>query len=462
MEFSEEKYDKMIADLFSRVASFQNVGSSAYKPGTERMEFFDSLLGQPHRAYRTIHIAGTNGKGSTSNMIASALGACGMRVGLFTSPHILDFRERMRIFDGSLRLIPRVDVWNFVQKWSDTFSHLDLSFFEITTAMAFWWFEKEKVDVAVIETGLGGRLDSTNIISPVLSVITNIGLDHCDLLGNTLGEIAFEKAGIIKPGVPVVIGESHLETDTIFERKVLYSNASSMQGFFTDKTRALQYLSFADKQDAIHPELFGNLDLKGEYQKKNLQTVMVALRRIEELSEAAFGRRLSLCDDACVQDAICHTAERMGFHGRWEQVCDSPRTICDIGHNEHGLRNNFKQLEDMLTSGKTDRLIIVYGSVADKDVDASISHFPSGAQYIFTQAQSKRALPAGKIYEKYLASGRDASKALVVEKLAEAVKQARKMAEGAFSPLIYIGGSTFVVSEALASCQELNRLCHME
>ena len=456
MEFSEENYDKMIAGLFSRVASFQNVGSSAYKPGTERMETFDRLLGQPHRQYRTIHIAGTNGKGSTSNMIASALGASGMRVGLFTSPHIIDFRERMRIFDGnacggksSLQLIPREAVWDFVQKWSETFMRLDLSFFEITTAMAFWWFANEKIDVAVIETGLGGRLDSTNIISPVLSVITNIGLDHCDLLGNTLGEIAFEKAGIIKPGVPVVIGESHIETDPIFERKVLYSNASGLQGFFADKSRALQYLTFADKQEALHPELFGRLDLKGEYQKKNLQTVMVTLRALEEISGAVFGQKLTLCENGGVLDAICHTAERMAFHGRWEQVCDSPRTICDIGHNEHGLRNNFRQLEDMLASGATDRLIIVYGSVADKDVDASIAHFPEGAEYVFTQAGSKRAMSAEKIYEKYLASGRDASKARVVNSVREASELARKMAEGASSPLIYIGGSTYVVSEAM-------------
>lgn len=437
MEFSEENYDKMIAELFSRVASFQNVGSSAYKPGTERMEALDRMLGQPHRLYRTIHIAGTNGKGSTSNMIASALGACGMRVGLFTSPHILDFRERMRIFDGkgggnaSLRLIPREAVWDFVQKWSEAFMRLDLSFFEITTAMAFRWFADEQVDVAVIETGLGGRLDSTNIIEPVLSVITNIGLDHCDLLGNTLGEIAFEKAGIIKPGVPAVIGESHVETDGVF------------------RARAKGPLCFADREEAIHPELFGSLDLKGVYQKKNLQTAMVALNELEKISEAAFGRQLSLCENGEVLDAICHTAERMAFHGRWEQVCDSPRTICDIGHNEHGLRNNFKQLEDMLTSGATDRLIIVYGSVADKDVDASVAHFPAGAEYVFTQACSKRALSAEKILEKYVAAGRDVSRARVVKAVPEAVELARQMAKGADAPLIYIGGSTYVVSEAL-------------
>ena len=223
--FSEERYEEIIQKLFVRFPSFQKTGAGAYKPGIANMEFADQLMGHPHRKYKVVHVAGTNGKGSVSNMLASCLAASGLKVGLYTSPHILDFRERIRIVtDESYMLIPKADVWSFVGQWQDTFDHLDMSFFEITTLLALNWFADSEVDIVVLETGLGGRLDSTNIVSPVLSVITNIGLDHCDMLGGTLPEIAFEKAGIIKPKVPVVVGESHPETDAVFERKVLYTN----------------------------------------------------------------------------------------------------------------------------------------------------------------------------------------------------------------------------------------------
>ena len=238
--FSESEYELMLSKLFVRFPSFQKVGSGAYKPGIANMEFFDQLAGHPHKNYKIIHVAGTNGKGSVSNMLTSALASQGLKVGLYTSPHILDFRERIRMVtchpgpvschpersEGSFSLIPKEYVWDFVNQWQETFDHLDMSFFEITTSLALSWFAHVKADVVVLETGLGGRLDSTNIVTPVLSVITNIGLDHCDLLGETLPEIAFEKAGIIKHKVPVVIGESHPETDTVFERKVLYTNLS--------------------------------------------------------------------------------------------------------------------------------------------------------------------------------------------------------------------------------------------
>ena len=210
--FSEELYEEMLGKLFVRFPSFQKVGAGAYKPGIANMEFADQLMGHPHRKYKIIHVAGTNGKGSTSNMITSALASMGYKVGLYTSPHILDFRERMRVVEfvisnededrvekSTYRYISKQEVWDFVQQWNDTFDHLDMSFFEITTLMALDWFAKQEVDYVVLETGLGGRLDSTNIVTPVLSVITNIGLDHCDMLGETLPEIAFEKAGIIKP-----------------------------------------------------------------------------------------------------------------------------------------------------------------------------------------------------------------------------------------------------------------------
>ena len=198
--FSENAYEEMIGKLFVRFPSFQKTGAAAYKPGIDNMEFFDQLAGHPHRQYKTIHVAGTNGKGSVSNMLASVLAARGFKVGLYTSPHILDFRERIRVVseEESYRLISKEDVWSFVQQWQETFDHLDMSFFEITTSMALTWFAQQKVDIVVLETGLGGRLDSTNIVNPILSVITNIGLDHCDMLGETLPEIAFEKASTKK------------------------------------------------------------------------------------------------------------------------------------------------------------------------------------------------------------------------------------------------------------------------
>ena len=279
--FSEAEYESMLSKLFVRFPSFQKVGAGAYKPGTGNMEFFDQLAGHPHRQYKLIHVAGTNGKGSVSNMLTSALASQGLKVGLYTSPHILDFRERMRVVDeNGFTLIPKDYVWNFVNQWQETFDHLDMSFFEITTAMALSWFAEVKADVVVLETGLGGRLDSTNIVTPVLSVITNIGLDHCDMLGETLPEIAFEKAGIIKPKVPVVIGESHPETDSVFERKVLYTNLPEPE-FMGGRTAIMSLLTFADKVEPSYwdrfEEVLSQMDLKGEYQRKNLRTVLAAL-----------------------------------------------------------------------------------------------------------------------------------------------------------------------------------------
>ena len=252
--FSESQYEQMIDALFHRFPSFQKVGAGAYKPGIGNMEFIDQLLGHPHRKYKIIHVAGTNGKGSVSNMMTSVLAALGYKVGLYTSPHILDFRERIRVCypgaschsertEESPTLISKQDVWNFIHQWQDTFDHLDMSFFEITTAMALSWFAQQEVDYVVLDTGLGGRLDSTNIVTPVLSVITNIGLDHCDLLGDTLQEIAFEKAGIIKPRVPVVVGESAPEVDVVFERKVLYTNLSEPE-YMGNRQAIMSLLTF--------------------------------------------------------------------------------------------------------------------------------------------------------------------------------------------------------------------------
>ena len=447
--FSEESYARMIEELFCRFPSFQKVGSGAYKPGIAGMEFIDSMMGHPHRNYRIVHVAGTNGKGSVSNMMASALAAEGHKVGLYTSPHIIDFRERMRVItDSAYSYVSKQYVWDFLHRWQDTFDHLDLSFFEITLQ----WFADEKVDYVVLETGLGGRLDSTNIVTPELSVITNIGLDHCDMLGGTLPEIAFEKAGIIKPRVPVVIGESHPETAPVFERKVLYTNLPETE-FMGNRTAIMSLLTFADNSEPMmwgqHEDMLSEMDLQGSYQRKNLRTVLAALGVLQ------------VTPDEIIRKAIVNTATRTGFRGRWEKLSDAPLTICDIGHNEHGLRHNFAQLETMLADGKCSDLILVYGSVADKDVDSVLHLMPQNATYIFTQAQSKRALAAEKIYEKYTAfcreSGRKSDDIYVRDNVAEAVKLARELAQKCISadkeakPLIYIGGSTYVVSESVTS-----------
>ena len=473
MNFTEDEYGRMIAELFQRFPSFQKSGADAYKPGIANMEFFDQLAGHPHRNYRIIHVAGTNGKGSVSNMLASALAATGLKVGLYTSPHILDFRERMRVVEAArgaapdviaessapdviarsaapwqsqVQYVPKEYVWRFIQQWQDTFDHLDMSFFEITTVMALSWFAEQKVDLVVLETGLGGRLDSTNIVSPELCVITNIGLDHCDMLGDTLPEIAFEKAGIIKPKVPVVIGESHPETDPVFERKVLYTNLPEPD-YMGNRQAIMSLLTFADKVEPSmwneSEEILAEMDLQGVYQRKNLRTVLAALDVLH-------------VNPLYIRDAIIHTASRMDFHGRWEKLSDSPYTICDIGHNEHGLKYNFAQLARMQADGYS--LIMVYGSVADKDVDAVLHLMPEGARYVFTQAHGKRALAAEKIRERYTAhceeTGRTAGNIHCCGTVIEAVKLAYSLAaelvETGARPLVYIGGSTYVVSEAVA------------
>lgn len=456
--YSKENYAEMLSALFCRFPSFQKVGAGAYKPGIANMEFADQLLGHPHRSYRIIHVAGTNGKGSVSNMLTSVLVAAGHKVGLYTSPHILDFRERMRTVEAlagsdetAVSLISEEDVWNFVQQWQETFDHLDMSFFEITTLMALDWFAKQEVDFVVLETGLGGRLDSTNIVTPVLSVVTNIGLDHCDMLGETLPEIAFEKAGIVKPQVPVTVGESHPDTDPVFERKVLYTNLPE-PAFMGDRARIMSLLTIADKIEPglwnRHEEILACMDLKGDYQGKNLRTVMAAMDV------------LGLPADERSVDALKNTARRTGFHGRWEQISEDPWVICDIGHNEHGLKYNFAQLARMKAQGECSDLIIVYGSVADKDVDSVIHLMPADAVYVFTQAQGKRALSVDEVVKKYEAfcssCGRPHEDVYSAGTVVEAVEKARELSSAikasrpAARPLIYIGGSTYVVSEAVA------------
>ena len=449
--YTEEQYQSMLQDLFRRFPSFQQAGTAAYKPGIENMLVFDQLTGHPHRKFKVIHVAGTNGKGSVSSMLTSVLSASGLKTGLFTSPHILDFRERARIVQGdSLEYISKDFIWDFCERWHDTFDHLDLSLFEISTMMAFEWFASEGVEVAVIETGLGGRFDSTNIVTPVLSVITNIGLDHCNILGDTLPEIAFEKAGIIKPCVPVVVGESDPEINPVFERKVLYTNLPEPK-FMGSRAEIMSLLTFADKVAPTmwdkHEEILSRMDLQGACQRHNLRTVLAAL----DVLDVPFDR-------ACVAEAIERTAARTDFHGRWERIMTGPTVICDIGHNEHGLRLNMNKLSDMLAAGECGSLVIVYGIMSDKDFHSIAHLLPAEAHYVFTSAPGPRALPAEALAQKYVAYCAEkeiqCAQYQVEQDPSKAIKVALEIASDMNEPLIYVGGSTYVVAEVMRSNSE--------
>lgn len=407
MNYSRELYEARIADLFERHQSVQSVGfnGKSYKPGLDAMIDLDRALGFPSSKFKSVHVAGTNGKGSVCSMLAAALAADGLKVGLYTSPHLLDFRERMRIIGQGM--IDREDVWDFLEMSA---ALLDgRSFFEVTTAMAFWWFAKEEVDVAVIETGLGGRLDSTNIITPEISVVTSIGLDHCAILGGTREAIAGEKAGIFKPGVPAVVGERDEETAGVFERKAVEMHCP---------------LFFAD--DFEVPEL--TLDLKGPCQQMNLRTVLAALEI------------LGIEPDL---KAISEAGARTCFRGRWEKVKDNPETICDIGHNPPALKENFGRLE---TCGRP--VIIVYGVMADKDLDGIAPMMPPHARYVLVAPQTARSLPVDALRER-LGSLRPDLEILGCGTVAEGVDIAEREALADPDTIIYIGGSTFVVSEAI-------------
>lgn len=416
----KDRYQLLTDEIFSRHRSVQDAGFSgnAYKPGMERMREFDDLLGNPSRKGSFVHVGGTNGKGSTSHLVAAALAAGGKRIGLYTSPHLKDFRERIKIVSGDgFRMIGKEDVTEFLDRWGQEIDRLGLSFFEITTGMALWWFAREAVDMSVMEVGLGGRLDSTNIISPEVTVITSIGLDHCAILGGSRAEIATEKAGIFKPGVPAVIGIRDEETAPVFDREAKSAGCP---------------LYWAE-DDAIDAGLAGRLDLKGEYQAQNLRTAMKTL--------SLLGTDM----DADVREAMARCAGRTGLRGRWETLSSHPLTIADIGHNPAALKWNFAQLAGMMDSGKYDRLIIVYGVMADKDVDGIIPLMPAGAEYIFTAAATPRSMPAGEILSRFRRTRGE--NARMVGDVRGALESARELASP--GSLIYVGGSAFVVAEAL-------------
>ena len=420
--FSDEGYQALLDDIFQRFPSVQKEGFSAgaYKPGLSRMQEFDAALGYPSKRLKAIHIAGTNGKGSTSVLLAAALSSCGLKTGLFTSPHLLDFRERARIVGCGA--IPKEYVYNFIEEWLPWIQEHDLSFFEITTGLAFKWFVDSEVDAAVVEVGLGGRLDSTNILTPVLSVITTIGLDHCALLGSTLAEIAAEKAGIIKPGVPVVIGDTQELTAPVFLER------SGGRAVFADQgTPSLWDDSILER-----------MDLRADVQRKNLRTVLTV---VDILRERPGFEALNNSD--AVISGIVSAARLTQFHGRWERLSSRPEVICDIGHNPQALENGFAQLGRLMSGGKYSSLTIVYGIMADKDLDSIIPIMPTGARYIFVAPATPRALPSEEILRRF--SSLRGECAVTASSVAEGVRMALDDVKG----LVYIGGSAFVVAEAL-------------
>lgn len=453
--FSKKSYQRKVEAIFTRFPSVQKVPfKDAYKPGLENMLKFEEVLGNPHKSLRTIHVAGTNGKGSVANMLASALSACGLRVGLYTSPHIVDFRERMRIVGEkqSAELVSEEYVYDFLCRYEADMDALSLSFFEITTGMAFKWFYDQKVDVAVIEVGLGGRLDSTNVITPDLSIVTSIALDHCALLGNTLAEIAAEKAGIFKKNVPALVGEYLPETRPVFEAKS--AEVGCPLTFAEDVEPSLWHRS---------DEILRNMDLRGEYQRKNLRTVLAAIDILRNMPEYA-----GLSDSRAVVTAIVRTASRMGFHGRWERLSLQPFIIADIGHNPAALKENFAQLESMVAEGECSSLILVYAIMADKDLDGIMPLIPADATCIFTNPETHRALPEKELTARYrafcAANGRSVNRIYdasdVRQALSMAINLARetsRMPDSArfCSPLIYVGGSTYLVSEAVQILKSL-------
>ncbi len=420
--FDIDSYNRELEAIFTMFPSYQKVGKLAYKPGLDSMRDFDDKLGNPHRKFRTIHIAGTNGKGSVSHMIAAVLQKAGLKTGLYTSPHLVDFRERIRI-NGEM--IPREFVYDFLIKWKPYMESDKPSFFEITTAMAFDYFAKESVDIAVIETGLGGRLDSTNIITPMLSIITNIALDHCEHLGFTLGEIAREKAGIIKHGVPVVIGEVLHSTRPIFTRK-----AEEMES----KILFAQEYKFKDVRISDY-----DMDLKGDYQRFNLRTVLTSLYVLstnEKFREIVHNN----WSDSIIREALKFTAKTTGLRGRWEYLVENPPVLCDTGHNANGLSEVFSQLRSL----KVKRLFITLGFVADKDLEGILGLMPLNAYYFITQAQIPRALDADILAEKVFSLGIKGEVKISVSQAIIDYKKIRKDGD-----LLFIGGSNFIVAEAI-------------
>lgn len=403
-------YQQTLDYLFSQLPMFQRIGASAYKVDLSNTIELCNLLGNPQHHFKSVHIAGTNGKGSTSHMLASILQEAGYKVGLYTSPHLIDFRERIKI-NGEM--ISEQEVVDFVTKYKKDFEKINLSFFEWTVGLAFDYFSNQKVDIAVVETGLGGRLDSTNVIIPEISIITNIGKDHMQFLGDTLEKIALEKAGIIKKNVPIIIGETQPEIKHVFVSKAKELGSA---------------IYFADQiiQQGLES------DLKGSYQKKNIKTVLASVHELKKLEFAI--------SDEQIKSGLLHVMRNTGLMGRWQTLGLDPKIICDTGHNEAGIREVVSQLESLTYN----KLHFVLGAVNDKEIDSVLELLPKNAMYYFCQAKIPRALDVNELKNKaksYRLNGNAYSS------VKNAYEEAKKTADK--DDLIFIGGSTFVVAEVL-------------
>lgn len=426
-------YDETIQYLFNSAPLFQHVGGAAYKEGLSTTHILDAHFNHPHNQYKTIHVAGTNGKGSCAHTIAAILQHTGLKVGLYTSPHLVDFRERIRI-NGEM--MPQQYVIDFVEEERSFFEPLHPSFFELTTALAFKYFAEQHVDVAVIEVGLGGRLDCTNIISPMLSVITNISFDHTQFLGNTLDQIASEKAGIIKHKVPVIIGECNAETRPVFEHKAHEVEAPIL---FAEDNKEVLSSEFSDlyghKLRHYTTRSFGDIygELTGECQIKNANTILCALHSLSKIFSVTH-------ED--ITYAFEHVCEMTGLRGRWQILQEHPTIICDTGHNTGGWQYLAHQLAQIATSGN--KLHIVFGMASDKDIERVMSTLPHEACYYWTKASVKRATSEqtiANIATKYDLHGKTYSN--VAEAYEAAVNNAST------NDYIYVGGSSFIVADLL-------------
>ncbi len=418
-------YAETLNYLYANLPMFQRVGSAAYKADLGNTIALCEQLGNPHQKFRSIHIAGTNGKGSSSHMLAAILQTAGYKTGLYTSPHLKEFTERIKI-NGTE--VSQEFVISFVERIKSAIERIQPSFFEITVAMAFDYFADKQVDIAVIETGLGGRLDSTNVITPIVSLITNISWDHKDILGDTLQKIASEKAGIIKPTVPVVVSEAQPEVESIFDQLASLNNSKLI---VADKNYHVKRVSQGLYEVTYHNRTDRyQLDLLGNYQSKNIKGVLAVVDELRALDFQITKEDVVL--------GLKNTTKLTGLKGRWQTIGKKPLVICDTGHNEAGICEILEQIKDL----KFDKLHWVLGMVKDKDVSTILNLLPKDAAYYFCQASIPRAMPANELQEKALHAG---LRGRVINNVNNALASARENS----SPydLIMIGGSTFVVAE---------------
>lgn len=438
-------YKESIEYLYRQLPMFSRVGAAAYKPGLDTSLRLDEFFGHPHRRFKSIHVAGTNGKGSCSHCIAAVLQSMGYKTALYTSPHLVDFRERMRI-NGDM--IPEENVADFVNRFVDSGYDGHPSFFELTMMMAFDWFASERVDFAVIETGMGGRLDSTNIITPIGCVITNISNDHTQFLGDTLPKIAGEKAGIIKPGIPVVIGEAEGDVRRVFEEKA--ESCGSRITFAEEEMQEMKSEHTPDGWNIITPEgIDFTLPLPGDYQLHNIKTTLSALAMLRR-------EGIGISDNA-IRHGLNNVCDLTHLMGRWMKLGDKPLTIADTGHNEAGLSHISGQLKRLMSERPENaRLRMVIGFVADKDIDHILPLLPAGADYYLTKAQIPRAMAVEELEKHVREAGLGSSEAggslRTFPTVAEAYAAAT--ADAAADDIVYIGGSTFVVADHLASLKK--------